>query len=186
MPCGSTFSIHVRDRRNMLNYNRYNAKSSVLKFLASRFGIKIQSINHIYSNPLLGHHFSRFMFILSKNVYFGGPFKSSGRQNPPTPIGVMRCQTRECRIIQNGQNLSLVTQPGLWHYPIMSFLDPVPRLRAAKNLIWGLGGAPFCQHLKNSKIQACQNPSKSQKITPWTLNASILMTCWCHLYLRFR
>ena len=31
-----------------------------------------------------------------KGMILGIPSKSSGRQNPPTPAGVKRCQIREC------------------------------------------------------------------------------------------
>ena len=37
--------------------------------------------NNVFSNSLLGHHFSGFMSICLENAHFGDPSKSSGRQN---------------------------------------------------------------------------------------------------------
>ena len=44
-------------------------------FQASHFGIKCQSTNHVFLNPLLGPHFSHLILICSKNGQFGDPLK---------------------------------------------------------------------------------------------------------------
>ena len=156
------------------------AKTSFRNVRASPFGIKNQRI--ISFETFLGPHFSHVLlsFLKIKTVFMG-PL-----QNPPTLASVRRCQTKECRISQNGKNLSLLTQPGLWHshktLPFPQFFDfCTPK-------IWLGGGYPaFCQPQKTFKKQVCRNAWKSKKsITPWTLNASILMPFWYNLDLHFR
>ena len=61
MPCGLPFSTKFRDRLNLLNCNKYNAKTILLRLNASHFGIKNGSTKHVFLNPFLGHHFSHFM-----------------------------------------------------------------------------------------------------------------------------
>ena len=100
-----------------------------------------------------------FLHILFSTIDLGTSSKSSGRQNSPTPAGVRRSQTKECRVSQNGQNLSLVTRPGLWHSLESPPFYPVPRFRTAPNLICLI---VWPDH-KTPKKQACRNPSKSQK-----------------------
>ena len=127
-----------------------------------------------------------FLHILFSTIDLGTSSKSSGRQNSPTPAGVRRSQTKECRVSQNGQNLSLVTQPGLWHSPKS---PPFPRsLDFLSPKIWfGLfGGLRFASPEKHQKTQVCPNPSKSQKIIPWTPKVSISMPFWCRLDLHIR
>ena len=85
------------------------------------------------------------------------------QNNPPTPTSVRRCQTRECRISKNGQNLSLVVQSGLWFastaipgdptchqksdfFDLLDHLLPAPKKRQENKL------AKIHQNLKQSHL----------------------------------
>ena len=110
--------------------------------------------------------FDNLVWFCSKIVDLRTPSKSSRHQNPPTLAGVRRCQTRECRLSQDGQNLSL----GPWFSSLAADVAP-------KVLLFWFGGPPFASTKKHQK----PNPSKSQKIPYWTPKALILMTCWRRL-----
>ena len=73
MPFETQFSIHFRNRLNLLICSTYNAKTVFLQCQAS----------------LLGPHFSYFVLILSKINRFGDPFKV---QWAPKSADTGRCQ----------------------------------------------------------------------------------------------
>ena len=78
---GPPFSISVRDQLNLLNCNKYNAKTSLLPFRAFLFGIKNQ-LKVFFHPPFLGRHFLlSYVDIFLKIITLGTPSKSSGRQN---------------------------------------------------------------------------------------------------------
>ena len=84
--------------------------------------------------------------------------KSSGTPNLPTPGGVRRYQTRECRITPNGQNLSLGGPAGLSHSLFWIWWT-------ASNQFWGIFWArllPAPKNVKTSKLaQIHHNLNKS-------------------------
>ena len=137
--------------------NIYNAKCLFWLLKAFHFGIKNQSKEHEFSKTASWTLFLMSLYrFYSKMFDCGTPSKSSGRQNLPTPAGVRRCQISEYRISHNGHNLSLVTQPGLWHSPKsspFSSLDPGSSIsdRTAPNLICWVFWPAFCHHQTNQK-----------------------------------
>ena len=96
-----------------------------------------------------------------KNARFRHPSKSTGRQKPPTPASVRRCQTRECRVWPKPE-LSL---------PIWIMISPPGYLQRSlatgyftKNLNLLPFWPAFCQHqktLKNKHANIHQNLKKS-------------------------
>ena len=72
---GAPLSSKFRDLLNLLNCNKYNTKTYFLQFRDFHLGFKHQSINHVFSNPLLGPHFSHFLLICSQTSQLWDSFK---------------------------------------------------------------------------------------------------------------
>ena len=116
--CFPELHSNFRDMVNLLNCNKYNAKT-FFAISGLSFWHQKQIEIHFFQIPFIEIVFRILCCCCccfgggGKTITFKTHKKSSGRQNPPTPASVRRCQIRECRISQNDQKLSLGGPAGL-------------------------------------------------------------------------
>ena len=101
----------------------------------------------------------------------GTPSKSRGRQNSPTPTGVRRCQTRECRSSQNRQNLSL--SGPTWIMKIIGWTRPCRQQPELLDLLARLLPAP--KNIKKKSLPQSSKISKNRTLDAQCFNFNTLL-----------